>query len=953
MASAAKADTLTEALKCSICHDLFADPVSLECGHNFCHTCVTESWRNKEIKSCPECGEVFRERNLRINRALAILAQKARKSNPGSKRAKSRLCKQHRGDVMLFCDNDSELICLKCVAAPEHGDHRFMSINEAVETYKDQMKSSFETLTVKQTGILEMEWQQRLKISRIKEQSLKLQSNIKNEYAKMHQILSEKEQRLIRELKKQEENILEMMGLNLQEIQDYLSTVDVKISKLNQRMYVRDSVALLKDEALHKTRTAEEENQPALVEVGLAIEKFNGPIQYVTWKEMIDSLNPAPAPLTLDPRTANPWLIVSKDRTSVWCGKRRQELPDTPTRFDRRAYVLGSEGFTSGKHYWEVEVGDKIWWGVGVVKESASRKGSGELRPETGFFTVCCLPGKGYVEFSSPSRGSLTPSTNPRNIGVFLDYEAGQVSFYNADNMSHLHTYTHTFVETVFPIFSPGRNDAGDNSAPLRIRRVKSHRKRSIANMAVRTDCFADELSCPVCLDFFNNPVTLECGHNFCRSCITECWETDNRNSCPECREEFQDRKFRVNWALANLAQKAKMLKRDPQEQGSVFVCQEHNEKLKLFCGTDKKLICLICRDAREHRDHRFMPIKEAVEIYMDRIKSSFKNLTEEQVSAVKMEQTQKRQISGVREQSCVLQSQVSSEFAKMHQSLRKKEDRLTGDLKGQEQRIVGAMEKNLQQIQQYLNSIQGELSTLEKKMKETDGVKFLRDEIRENRRVISGSVTLSLVDTALSSEKLGGPFQYKIWRELIDAVEPAPASLTLDPDTAHFNLILSEDRTSVRLGDQRKELPDTPRRFDFRACVLGSNGFTSGKHYWEVDVATKTSWELGVALESAQRKGRINMKPEMGYYAICLVCENSYVALSSPRTTLTPGVRPSKIGVYLDHKVGQVSFYNADSMSLLHTFTHTLRGRVFPFFNPGLNNDGKNSAPLIIRGVQ
>ncbi|XP_062903850.1 butyrophilin subfamily 1 member A1-like [Mobula hypostoma] len=169
--------------------------------------------------------------------------------------------------------------------------------------------------------------------------------------------------------------------------------------------------------------------------------------------------------------------------------------------------------------------------------------------------------------------------------------------------------------------------------------------------------------------------------------------------------------------------------------------------------------------------------------------------------------------------------------------------------------------------------------------------------------------------------------------RGLSNSLLLPPVSVTLDVETANPELEVSEDRKSVRRTETRRNLPDTEKRFTSWPCVLGSEGFTSGRHYWEMEVSGNWVWWLGVAVESVQRKGRVRLSPETRFWVITQV-DDVFGALTSPESRLPAGSIARRVGVYLSYESGIISFYNAETKSHLHTFTgNKFTGNLYPFF--------------------
>lgn len=168
--------------------------------------------------------------------------------------------------------------------------------------------------------------------------------------------------------------------------------------------------------------------------------------------------------VTLDPDTANPFLILSDDGKQVHCSDVKQNLPDNPKRFNTASNVLGKQSFSSGRFYYEVQVKGKTSWDLGVVKESIDRKGSIEASPQSGYWTICLRKGAKY----KASAVNLNVKYQPQRVGVFVDYEKGSVSFHDVDSAELIHCFTDcSFTEKLYPFFSPSCRHDGKNSAPL------------------------------------------------------------------------------------------------------------------------------------------------------------------------------------------------------------------------------------------------------------------------------------------------------------------------------------------------------------------------------------------------------------------------------------------------------------------------------------------------------
>ncbi|XP_059827169.1 zinc-binding protein A33-like [Hypanus sabinus] len=331
---------------------------------------------------------------------------------------------------------------------------------------KAALNEIWNTLKERQKAIASAQIKQKLNMAEVEKAFVTEMDQIRLCFAEMTELLRGKVQSLAEGLEEKKQNILKRMELRLEEIQEGLTRIGVDLPKAEEQLQDEDSFQLL--QGFSELRCPQDLRPLEYISEDLSLDLPSGLLKYGLWKELGAVISPGSGPLTLNPATASPWLSLSGDLSSTGPRPEKRPLPEDPLRFDPSPCVLALGGFVMGRHYWEVKVGHKISWTVGVASELARRKGSIVLSPTHGYWTLGLRNGVTYKAFTGVS-DELHLELQPRVVGVYLDYEGGRVSFYNADGMSHLHTYHDRFSQRLFPFFSPGATLGGRNAEPLRL----------------------------------------------------------------------------------------------------------------------------------------------------------------------------------------------------------------------------------------------------------------------------------------------------------------------------------------------------------------------------------------------------------------------------------------------------------------------------------------------------
>ncbi|XP_062978416.1 tripartite motif-containing protein 10-like [Elgaria multicarinata webbii] len=440
MASAPARTDVEEEAKCPICMSYLMDPVTLDCGHNFCRNCITcyrEAWDQIGDLECPLCRVPIPRENLRPNWQLRNLIEKIMLLlNPG----KETLCAKHKKKLQLFCKEEEELVCLVCRCTPEHRTHTVVTVEEASQEYKGRISDCLQLLKEQREEIS-------VSISNAEKKSQDLLNQTKTEKQKaaatlreLRRFLETEENLLMAQIQEMEKEIVRNRDEHTARCSEELSSLDSLIQEIEEKCQQVAS-KLLEDikGTLQRYKKEKRENPVAFppatkrkiaefcdinpfLEGAVKEFKETWACGYQLQKECV----------ILDENTAHTKLILSHDRKSVRVGDSPQVLPEDFSRFDHWQCVLGCKGFNSGRHYWEVLVGNQEKWAVGVARSSVARKGHFTFGPTEGFWAVGKWDSQ-YWALDYPERLRLSPDRELKRICVSLNYLGGRVAFFDAD----------------------------------------------------------------------------------------------------------------------------------------------------------------------------------------------------------------------------------------------------------------------------------------------------------------------------------------------------------------------------------------------------------------------------------------------------------------------------------------------------------------------------------------
>ncbi|NP_001162333.1 E3 ubiquitin-protein ligase TRIM22 isoform X1 [Papio anubis] len=470
---------------CPICLELLTEPLSLDCGHSFCQACITAKIKesvtiSRGESSCPVCQSRFQPGKLRPNRHLANIVERVKEVKMSPQEGQKRdICEHHGKKLQIFCKEDGKVICWVCELSQEHQGHQTFRINEVVKECQEKLQAALQKLTKEDQEAEKLEddirqertiWKNYIQIERQK---------ILKGFNEMRVILDSEEQRELQKLEEGEVNVLDNLAAASDQLVQQRQDASKLISDLQRRLR-GSSIEMLQD-VIDVMKRSENWTLKKPKPVSKKLKSvFRAPDlsrMLQVHKELTD-VQCHWVDVMLNPNSTISNVAVSVDQRQVATVRTFAFKNSNPRDFSDFG-VLGCQHFSSGKYYWEVDVSGKIAWILGVYSKISSpnkRKSSGfvfdpsvnyanvysKYRPQYGYWVIGLQNTCEYNAFEDSSSAdpkvlTLFMAVPPCRVGVFLNYEAGIVSFFNVTNHGAL-IYKFSgcrFSQPAYPYFNP------------------------------------------------------------------------------------------------------------------------------------------------------------------------------------------------------------------------------------------------------------------------------------------------------------------------------------------------------------------------------------------------------------------------------------------------------------------------------------------------------------------
>ncbi|GAB1301036.1 E3 ubiquitin-protein ligase TRIM31 [Apodemus speciosus] len=440
-------------------------------------------------------------------------------------------------------------------------------------------------------------------------------------------------------------------------------------------------------------------------------------------------------------------------------------------------------------------------------------------------------------------------------------------------------------------------------------------------------------------MEILQNPVTIDCGHNFCLQCISRVAKTSQNLQCPLCKLSVSKNTFRPNKLLASIAEKIQTMDpADMQPEGGESRCQRHKEKLHYFCEKDGTFLCVVCRDSKDHKAHNVTLIDEAAHNYKVQIESQARVLGQKDKEIIEEKKRGEGAIWVFRAQVDLEKLKILEEFKLLRQRLDEEESFLLSRLGWLEQQGAKQLGQYVSATEKQLNSLRKLTKSLKTRLQSSSMVllKDIKDdlssELKDNMHAEGKKDKSEFMNSLNRAEKESWSLLQKNSSMLFTSVP-----VTLDKASADPDLTFSQDLKKVTLyiiAGKASNRQAKPRPFYPFHCVRGSPGISSGCQVWEAEIQGPSGGPcmVGVATASAPGSQSQNLSGKSCIWALRISPSGCQPFTNCKSQEHLP-VCLKKVGVYVSHQSGEVVFYDATTSKHIYTFQTSFDGKVFPIF--------------------